>query len=147
MVRCRSARRPNNGECEALPRCARPMDPCGDPCVTSVTLHLDRVVWNPWPRLRSLAHMIFHPTRKEPGMISIARTSRAALVAAAALAIAAPIASAKPIGPVNPIVSTGQAYQGTYRPLNTNVQLPPDRQDKVGTLSQATNIHQLPVTT
>jgi hypothetical protein len=80
-------------------------------------------------------------------MISIARTGRAALVAAAALAIAAPIASAKPIGPVNPIVSTGQAYQGTYRPLNTNVQLPPDRQDKVGTLQQSTNIHQLPVAT
>jgi hypothetical protein len=80
-------------------------------------------------------------------MISIARTSRAALVAAAALAIAAPVASAKPIGPVNPIVSTGQAYQGTYRPLNTNVQLAPDRQDKVGTLQQSTNIHQLPVAT
>lgn len=88
-------------------------------------------------------------------MISIARTSRAALVAAAALAIAAPIASAKPLGPVNPIVSKGQAYQGTYgqayqgtyRPLNSNVQLPPDRQDKVGTLQQSTNIHQLPVAT
>jgi hypothetical protein len=91
--------------------------------------------------------MIFHPTRKEPGMISIARTSRAALVAAAALAIAAPIASAKPIGPVTPIVDTGHVYAGTYRPVNTNVQLPPDRQDKVGTLSQATNIHQVPVAT
>jgi hypothetical protein len=80
-------------------------------------------------------------------MISIARTSRAALVAAAALAIAAPIASAKPSGPVQPVVSTGQAYQGTYRPLNTNVQLGPDRQDKVGTLQQATNIHPIPVAT
>jgi hypothetical protein len=80
-------------------------------------------------------------------MISIARTSRAALVAAAALAIAAPIASAKPIGPVKPVVSTDQVYQGTYRPVNTNAQLPPDRHDKVGTLSQATNIHQLPVAT
>jgi hypothetical protein len=80
-------------------------------------------------------------------MITIARTGRAALVAAAALAIAAPIASAKPIGPVQPIVSSGQVYQGTYRPANTNVQVPPDRQDKVGTLSQATNIHQVPVAT
>ncbi len=80
-------------------------------------------------------------------MISIARTSRAALVAAAALAIAAPIASAKPIGPVQPVKSTGQAYQGTYRPLHTNVQLPPDRQDKVGTLQQSTNIHPIPVAT
>ena len=78
-------------------------------------------------------------------MIAIARTSRAALVAAAALAIAAPIASAKPIGPVTPIVSSSQVYQGTYRPVNTNTQLPPDRQDKVGTLSQATNIHQVPI--
>jgi hypothetical protein len=80
-------------------------------------------------------------------MITIARTSRAALVAAAALAIAAPIASAKPMGPVSPIVSTSQAYQGTYRPANTDVQVPPDRQDKVGTLSQATNVHQLPAVT
>jgi hypothetical protein len=78
-------------------------------------------------------------------MITLARTSRAALVAAAALAIAAPIASAKPLGPVQPIASSGQAYQGTYRPQTNNVQLPPDRQDKVGTLAQATNIHQLPV--
>src|SRR5436190_13508479 len=35
----------------------------------------------------------------------------------------------------SPIVSSGQVYQGTYRPANTNVQVPPDRQDKVGTLS------------
>jgi hypothetical protein len=80
-------------------------------------------------------------------MISIARTSRAVLVAAAALAIAAPVASAKPIGPVTPIVSSSQAYQGTYRPLNTNVQLGPDRADKVGTLNQVTGIHELPVAT
>ena len=80
-------------------------------------------------------------------MITIARTSRAALVAAAALAIAAPIASAKPMGPASPIASTSQAYQGTYRPANTNVQLPPDRQDKMGTLSQATNVHQVPAVT
>jgi hypothetical protein len=80
-------------------------------------------------------------------MISIARTSRAALVAAAALAIAAPIASAKPIGPVQPVVDTGHVYAGTYRPVNTNMQLGPDRQDKVGTLQQATNIHPIPVAT
>jgi hypothetical protein len=81
-------------------------------------------------------------------MITIARTSRAALVAAAALAIAAPVASAKPMGPVQPVASTSQAYQGTYRPLHTtNVQLPPDRKDKVGTFAQSTNIHAAPVTT
>lgn len=74
-------------------------------------------------------------------MITIARTSRAILVAAAALAIAAPVASAKPIGLVQPGASTSQAYQGTYRPLAANVQVPPDRQDRVGTLAQATNIH------
>jgi hypothetical protein len=91
--------------------------------------------------------MIFHPLGRNQTMIAIARTSRAALVAAAALALAAPIASAKPIGSVKPVVSTDQVYQGTYRPVNTNVQLPPDRQDKVGTLSQATNIHQVPVAT
>jgi hypothetical protein len=78
-------------------------------------------------------------------MITIARTSRAALVAAAALAIAAPIASAKPMGAVQPAASTSQAYQGTYRPLNANVQLPPDRQDRVGTLAQSTNVHPTPV--
>jgi hypothetical protein len=80
-------------------------------------------------------------------MSTIARTSRAALVAAAALAIAAPVASAKPLGPVQPVVSTSQAYQGTYRPMTSNVQAPPDRVDKVGTLQQSTNIHQLPVAT
>jgi hypothetical protein len=91
--------------------------------------------------------MIFHPLGRNQTMITIARTSRAALVAAAALAIAAPIASAKPIGPVQPVVSSSQSYQGTYRPLNTNVQLGPDRSDKVGTLNQVTGIHQLPVAT
>jgi hypothetical protein len=80
-------------------------------------------------------------------MISIARTSRAALVAAAALALAAPIASAKPIDQVQPAVSTSQTSQGTYHPLNSNVQLGPDRRDKVGTLQQATNIHPIPVAT
>lgn len=78
-------------------------------------------------------------------MITFTRTSRAALVAAAALAIAAPSASAKPIGPVKPIVSSTQVYQGTYRPVTgTNVQLGPDRRDKVGTFSQVTGIHPLP---
>jgi hypothetical protein len=88
--------------------------------------------------------MDFPSHRKEAAMTSIARTSRAVLVAAAALAIAAPVASAKPIGPVQPIAASGQAYQGTYRPLNTNVQLGPDRADKVGTLNQATGIHPIP---
>jgi hypothetical protein len=80
-------------------------------------------------------------------MITLARTSRAALLAAAALAIAAPIASAKPLGPVTPVVSASQTYQGTYRPVTGNVQAPPDRVDRVGTLQQSTNIHQLPVAT
>ena len=44
-------------------------------------------------------------------MITLARTSRAALLAAAALAIAAPIASAKPLGPVTPVVSTSHHRQ------------------------------------
>jgi hypothetical protein len=78
-------------------------------------------------------------------MITITRTI---LAGAAILAIAAPAANAKPIGPVNPIVSSGTVYQGTYRPLVENaVQPPPDRLDKVGTLSQAQNIHQIPVAT
>ena len=73
------------------------------------------------------------------------RMTRTLVVAAAVLAVAAPTASAKPIEIVKPVTSTAQGYQGTYRPVDTNVRLSPDRADKVGTLAQVTNIHQVPV--
>jgi hypothetical protein len=80
-------------------------------------------------------------------MTTFTRISRATLVAVAALAVAAPVASAKPLTIFKPTVATSEStsYQGTYRPAVDNVQLPPDRGDKVGTLSQATHIHQIPV--
>lgn len=68
------------------------------------------------------------------------------VVAAAVLAVAAPAASAKPITFSKPVVSSsGTSYQGTYRPVNDNVKLSPDRTDRVGTLAQVTNIHAVPV--
>ena len=75
------------------------------------------------------------------------RMTRTLIVAAAVLAVAAPVASAKPIAIVKPVTSTAAGYQGTYRPVDTNVRLSPDRADKVGTLAQVTNIHQVPVAT
>ena len=75
------------------------------------------------------------------------RMTRTLIVAAAVLAVAAPVASAKPLAIVSPVTSTASGYQGTYRPLNTNVALSPDRADKVGTLGQVTNIHPIPVAT
>ena len=75
------------------------------------------------------------------------RMTRSLIVAAAILAVAAPVASAKPLAIVKPVTSTASGYQGTYRPVNTNVALSPDRADKVGTLAQATNIHPIPVAT
>jgi len=73
------------------------------------------------------------------------RMTRSLIVAAAILAVAAPAASAKPLAIVQPVTSTASGYQGTYRPVDTNVRLAPDRADRVGTLAQATNIHPIPV--
>ena len=75
------------------------------------------------------------------------RMTRSLIVAAAILAVAAPVASAKPLAIVKPVTSTASGYQGTYRPVTTNVALSPDRADKVGTLAQVTNIHPVPVAT
>jgi hypothetical protein len=75
------------------------------------------------------------------------RMTRTLIVAAAILAVAAPAASAKPLAIVQPVTSTASGYQGTYRPVTTNVALSPDRADKVGTLAQATNIYPIPVAT
>lgn len=75
------------------------------------------------------------------------RMTRTLIVAAAVLAVAAPTASAKPFEMVTPATSSASGYQGTYRPVNTNVALSPDRADKVGTLAQVTNIHPVPVAT
>ena len=75
------------------------------------------------------------------------RMTRTLIVGAAVLAVAAPAASAKPLAIVTPVTSTASGYQGTSRPVDTNVRLSPDRADRVGTLAQATNIHQVPVAT
>jgi hypothetical protein len=76
------------------------------------------------------------------------RMTRTLVVAAAVLAVAAPAASAKPITFSKPVVaSSGTSYQGTYRPVNDKVKLSPDRTDRVGTLTQVTNIHPVPVAT
>ena len=75
------------------------------------------------------------------------RMTRSLIVAAAVLAVAAPVASAKSLAIVKPVTSTASGYQGTYRSVDTNVRLSPDRADKVGTLAQVTNIHQVPVAT
>jgi hypothetical protein len=80
-------------------------------------------------------------------MITFTRTSRVILLAGAALAIAAPTASAKPFaGSGSSATNSGQAYQGTYRPSAGNVNLAPDRGDRVGTIAQATGIHPLQAT-
>ena len=78
-------------------------------------------------------------------MFTFTRISRFILVSTAALAIAAPAASAKPfvVAPGGPSVT----YQGTYRPATDNVQLGPDRSDRIGTIGQASGIHALPVAT
>jgi hypothetical protein len=90
----------------------------------------------------------FHHQEGIGTMITTTRSIRAILVAATALAIAAPAASAKPfVAPTRPSVSTGAGYQGTYRPLSTNIQAAPDVVDRVGTVDQATGIHPLPVAT
>jgi hypothetical protein len=82
-------------------------------------------------------------------MTSFTRILRLVAVSAAVLAVTATVAQAKPSEPVgfsNHSVAGGtNGYSGTYRPVVTNVQLPPDRGDRVGTTSQATNI--FPVTT
>src|SRR2546423_15494480 len=88
--------------------------------------------------------MFSSQSRKDPDMFRMTRTL---IVAAAVLAVAAPVASAKPIAIVKPVTSTAAGYQGTYRPVDTNVRLSPDPADKVGTLAQVTNIHQVPVAT
>ena len=75
------------------------------------------------------------------------RMTRTLIVAAAVFAVAAPAASAKPLAIVQPVTSTASGYPGTYRPVDTNVRLSPDRADKIGTLAQVTNIHQVPVAT
>jgi len=77
-------------------------------------------------------------------MITLTRTLRLVAVSAAILAVSAQVAQAKPIGPVGHLAETQSApavsYQGTYRPDMTTTQLTPDRQDMVGTSSQAQNI-------
>jgi hypothetical protein len=81
-------------------------------------------------------------------MITITRTTRFVLVAAAALAVAAPAASAKPIGPrTTPAVTSTAGYQGSYRPDTSNIALPPDRVDRIGTRGQASTSHPLVVAT
>jgi hypothetical protein len=91
----------------------------------------------------------FHHQEGIGTMITTTRSIRAILVAATALAIAAPAASAKPfvVGPAGPSVASSGGYQGTYRPVVTNVQAAPDVVDRVGTVDQATGIHPLPVAT
>jgi hypothetical protein len=91
------------------------------------------------------------PTEKGPAtMTSFSRILRLVAVSAAVLAVTASVAQAKPIEPVGlssqqSVVGATNGYPGTYRPVVTNVQAPPDRGDLVGTTSQATNL--FPVTT
>lgn len=81
-------------------------------------------------------------------MITFTRTTRVILVAATALAVAAPVASAKPLA-LRPARAgaPSASYQGTYRPVDTNVKAAPDVVDRVGTINQVTGIHALPVAT